>query len=67
MNPITDVHELSERHQLLGHARIYDKERLFDEFKECSVDVLHWGDIPQTTQNDMLTSLDEGVIYGFMK
>ena len=50
MNLIKDVHELSERNQLLGHARVYDKEMLFDELKQCSFDVLHWGgDIPQTT------------------
>ncbi len=43
MSLMKDVHELSERNQLLGHARVYDKETLFDELKECGFNVLHWG------------------------
>jgi ubiquinone/menaquinone biosynthesis C-methylase UbiE len=65
MNLIKDVHELSERNQLLGHARVYDKEMLFDELKECSFDVLHWeGIFLKPLPNDMMASLDKRVIYG---
>jgi SAM-dependent methyltransferase len=65
MNLVKDVHELSERHQLLGHTRIYDKEMLFGELKECGFDVLHWeGIFLKPLPNDMMASLDRSVIYG---
>jgi hypothetical protein len=65
MNLLEDVHELSEGNQLLGHARVYDKEMLFDELKECGFDVLHWeGIFLKPLPNDMMTSLDRSVIYG---
>ncbi len=65
MNLINDFHELSERHQLLGHARIYDKEMLFDELKECRFDILHWeGIFLKPFPNDIMKSLDKRVIYG---
>jgi trans-aconitate methyltransferase len=65
MNLITDVHELSERNHLLGHTRVYDKEMLFDELKECDFDVLHWeGIFLKPLPNDMMTSLDKRLIYG---
>ena len=65
MNLITDVHELSERNQLFGHTRVYDKEMLFDELKECDFDVLHWeGIFLKPLPSDMMTSLNKRVIYG---
>ena len=65
MNLLEDVHELSEGNQLLGHARVYDKEMLFDELKECGFDVLHWeGIFLKPLPNDMMMSLDKRVLYG---
>jgi SAM-dependent methyltransferase len=66
MNLIKDVHELSERDtQLLGHARVYDKEMLFNELKECGFDILHWeGIFLKPFPNDIMSSIDESIIHG---
>lgn len=66
MNLIKDIHELSARDtQLPGHVRVYDKEILFDELKECGFDILHWeGVLLKPLPNDLMTSLDKSVIYG---
>jgi len=65
MNLIKDVHELSEKNQALGHARVYDKEMLFNELKECGFDVLHWeGIFLKPLPDHMMTSLDTDVMYG---
>ena len=66
MNLIKDVHELSEGDtQLLRCARVYDKEMLFNELKECGFDITHWeGIFLKPFPNDMMMSLDKSVIYG---
>lgn len=65
MNLIEDVHELSDRDRLFGHTRVYDKECLFDELKECGFDILHWeGIFLKPFPNDLMSPLDEGIIRG---
>jgi ubiquinone/menaquinone biosynthesis C-methylase UbiE len=66
MNLIKDVHELSERDtKLLRHVRVYDKELLFNELKECGFDILHWeGIFLKPFPNDIMTSIDKSIIYG---
>jgi ubiquinone/menaquinone biosynthesis C-methylase UbiE len=69
MNLIKDVHELSARDtQLFGHVRVYDKEMLFDELKECGFNILHWeGVFLKPLPNDLMISLDKSTIYGLYK
>jgi SAM-dependent methyltransferase len=65
MNLIEDVHELSDRDRLLGHARVYDKECLFDELKECGFSILHWeGIFLKPFPNDLMSPLDKGILHG---
>jgi hypothetical protein len=65
MNLVKDVHELSERDIKLGHTRVYDKEMLFNELKECGFDILHWeGIFLKPFPNAMMTSVDESILRG---
>jgi len=65
MNLIKDVHELSERDKLGGHARVYDKELLINELKECDFNVLHSeGIFLKPFPNDMLMPLNKSIIHG---
>ena len=65
MNLIKDVHELSDRDRLLGHTRVYDKEMLLNELKECGFDILHWeGIFLKPFPNEIMISLNESVIRG---
>lgn len=68
MNLIADVHELSERDKLGGHVRVYDKELLLKELKECGFDVLHWeGIFLKPFPNDMLINLNRSIISGLFE
>lgn len=65
MNLIEDIHEPSERHKLFGQTRVYDKEMLLCELKECGFDVLHWeGIFLKPFPNDLMIPLNRSIIHG---
>jgi len=66
MGIIKDVHEFSERDKLLGHKRVYDKETLFRELRECEYKIFHWeGIFLKPLPNSFMMNLDEKIIRGF--
>jgi len=66
MNAIKDVHEFSERDKLFGHKRVYDKETLFKELKDCGYRILHWeGIFLKPLPNNGMMDLNEKIIRGF--
>ena len=68
MGIINDVHELSDRDKLYGQrARgVYDRDILFNEFKECGFKVIHWeGIFLKPLPNQMMMNLDEKIVRGF--
>ena len=66
MDMIKDVHEFSERDKLFGHKRVYDKEMLFKELKDCGYKILHWeGVFLKPLPNAMMVNLNEKIIRGF--
>jgi len=65
MNLIKDVHELNDRNKSFGQTRVYDKEMLFNELKECGFDILHWeGVFLKPFPNDLMMPLDGSIIHG---
>ncbi len=66
MGIISDVHDLSERDQLYGHKRVYDKELLLHEINECDYKIVHVeGIFLKPLPNSMMMELNEDVIHGF--
>jgi 2-polyprenyl-3-methyl-5-hydroxy-6-metoxy-1,4-benzoquinol methylase len=66
MGILKDVHEFSERDKIFGHKRVYDKETLFNELKECGYKVSQWeGIFLKPLPNVMMMNLNEQIIRGF--
>jgi 2-polyprenyl-3-methyl-5-hydroxy-6-metoxy-1,4-benzoquinol methylase len=66
MGIISDVHEFSERDKLYGHKRVYDKDMLYSELKECEYNVTHFeGIFLKPLPNSMMIEFKEEIIKGF--
>jgi 2-polyprenyl-3-methyl-5-hydroxy-6-metoxy-1,4-benzoquinol methylase len=65
MGIIGDVHEFSERDRMLGHQRVYDKDTLLKELRDCDYKVLHWEGIFLKPLPNSMMNFDERIIRGF--